>query len=144
MDFQTYILDEVRQCVEKAKASYSRKPANGYTCDLCPIRSFDRTDRLRKHLEKSHSAMGPGAASSRVLRLALALYNIDQIHVSDGVILSFAATSGSYLWRAPKKIDDWITTGRNPNHRVMSGKAAHIDRHIMLVLSGKGPMYAVR
>ena len=28
VDFQTYILDEVRQCVEKAKASYSRKPAN--------------------------------------------------------------------------------------------------------------------
>ena len=88
--------------------------------------------------------MGSGAASSRVLRLALEMYNIDQIRVSDGLILSFAATSGSYLGRAPKKIADRITTGRNPNHRVMSGKVAQIDRRIMLVLSGKGPMYAVR
>ena len=104
MDLRAYVVNEVRQCVEKAKSTYSRKPETGYACDLCPIRSFDRRDRLRKHLEISHSAMGSGAASSRALRLALALYNLDQIRVSARLVLSCDARSGSYLGRASEKI----------------------------------------
>ena len=102
MDFRTYISNEVTECVERAKPTYTRKPKTGYACDLCPVRSFDRRGRLRKHLEISHIASGSGAASSRTLRLALALYNLDQIRVSAGLVLSFDATCGGYLGRASK------------------------------------------
>ena len=110
-----------------------------------PIRPFGRQDRIREHLAKSHIAMGPGAASPRVLRLALARYNIDQIGVLAASILSHAAASGCPMGRAPEKIDDWISTGRSPSRRVTSGKLSSIDRRfIILSLSGKGATYAVR
>ena len=88
--------------------------------------------------------MESGAASSRALRLALALYNIDQMQVASGLILSFADISGSYMGRASKKIASWIAMGSNPHRRALSGKASQIDRRITHVLSGKGPMYALR
>ena len=144
MDFRTYISNEVTECVEKAKSNYPRKPKTGYACDLCPIRSFDRRDRLRKHLEISHGTSGPGAASPRALRLALALYKLDQIRVSAGLVLSFDDRCGSYLVRASKKIAEWVTASGIPNQRAMSGEVAQIDRHVMLVLTGKCPIYAVR
>ena len=144
MGRRPYILEEVRQCTKRAKLPYSLKPPGGYACNLCPIRSFDLKDRLRKHLEISRCAMVSGVASPRVLRLALALYNIDQMHVSGGLVLSLAAGSGSFLGRASREIAEWVIASNNPNHRVMTGKVAQIDRRIMLVFTWRGPIHAVR
>ena len=101
-------------------------------------------DRIRKHLEDCHdTTSNAGDASSRILRLAQAIYNWGQIAGRNGALLGAPTKSGGYLERASVEIAGWVGAGWGDSAHLHEGKIAQIDRHIRLPLGPEGPRYMV-
>ena len=97
------------------------------------------------HLESDHNVdKSPGAASPRVLQLASALFNRDQVMQGDGLVLGRSSGRCGYLERSSKLISNWMENGGVHFDRFRKGGIAKIDRHIRLCLTRRGPIYCLK
>ena len=138
-----YIQTEVAEAISEAQTSHVRGTGGDRVCRLCPTRKFAKKHRLMEHIAAVRNVGNrSGSASSKVLQLAKALFNRDQVLRGDGLLLGRSRERGAYLERACEIIAKWMDDGGAYFDRFRQGRVAQIDRHIRLCLT-KGGLYTV-